>query len=290
MEHVKEINKHTAYKQISYYIPENIVEKETQSKILSELIITWAGSYTRAFGHIVSNRTIQDHVLIYCVDGYGWLRLQDRQLKVNPGDVFICPAGMIHNYGADEKDPWTKYWIHFRGSNADEYMKLMGLSISSPMKHIGTNIKIVSWIQEIFNILRKGYTQSNLFYATSYLINIFTYINSESLTANDGVDIEKVISYMLENINSVVGLEQLSEYARISKYHFIRIFKEKTGYTPLDYFMRLKIQKACELLSSPDLKISSVSAELAFSSPYYFSTVFKKITGKSPQNYRQMLY
>ncbi len=280
------------YEKMSFYTPADIIERESQNDILSHLLLSWAGCYVKAYGHIVNNRVLEDHVLIYCVDGMGWLHLGGKHWTIKKGDIFVCPPNILHSYGADDKSPWTKYWIHFRGKNANSYMTILGLTIDSPILHIGENTKILSWLQDIFNILKTGYTQSNLIFATSYLNNILSYINSLSmnkfLSKAEDMNMEKMITYMLDNINDNLSLDQLSIYANISKYHFVRLFRSKTGYTPIDYFNRLKIQKACELLETSPAKINMISSSLGFSNPYYFSIAFKKIVGQSPQSYRQI--
>lgn len=283
---------HSTYKKKSFYTPSDIIERESKNEILSNLLLTWTGCYTKAFGHIVKSRQLQDHVIIYCVDGHGWLELEGKRWLIKKGDIFVCPPDIVHSYGANDDLPWTKYWMHFRGRNANSYMKMLGLTADSPILHIGENVKIMSWLQDIFNILKTGYTQSNLLCASSYLNNILSYINSlamnKGLNKTEDMNAEKIITYMLENINVNLSLEQLSHYVSLSKYHFVRLFKEKTGYTPVDYFIRLKIQKACELLEVSTNKANSISAALGFSSPYYFSITFKRIVGKSPQHYRDM--
>ncbi|HEY5584312.1 MAG TPA: AraC family transcriptional regulator [Ruminiclostridium sp.] len=282
------------YKKKSFFTPLDIIEKESQNEILSNLLLTWAGCYTKAYGHIVNSRQLQDYVIIYCVDGLGWLELNGKRWIIKTGDIFVCPPNIVHSYGADDKAPWTKYGIHFRGKNANSYMTMLGLTLDSPTLNIGENTKIISWLQDIFSILKTGYTQSNLLLTTSYMSNIFSYINSLSmnkgLTKAEDMNAEKVINYMLNNINGNLSLEQLSHYASLSKYHFVRLFKEKTGYTPVDYYIRLKIQKACELLESSTAKINSISTTLGFNNPYYFSITFKRVVGKSPQRYREMLH
>lgn len=282
------------YKQRSYYIPSDIVEKEFNNEILRNLLLTWVGCYIKAYGHKVNHRILEDYVIIYCVEGRGWLELENKHWPIKKGDFFVCPPFLPHSYGADGKDPWTKYWIHFRGRNAANYMDLLGITRGSPVLHIGENTKILSCLQDIFNIMETGYTQSNLLAATSYLGNILCSINcllmNEGLNKVVDVTIEKVISYMLDNLSAGLTLEQLSDFAGISRYHFVRIFKQKTGYTPINYYIRLKVQKACELLDASAVTISSISTALGFSSPYYFSLTFKRITGHSPQCYREMLH
>ncbi len=284
----------TDYKKISFYTPPDVIEREAQNEILSNLFLTWTGCYTKAYGHVVNNRLLQDHVIIYCVDGFGWLELDGRHWSVKKGDVFMCPPDIPHSYGADGKAPWTKYWIHFRGKNSNAYMDMLGLTLASPVLHIGDNAKILSWLQDIFNVLKTGYTHSNLLFATSYLMNILSYMNSMTLNKGfnkaEDINVEKIISYMLDNADGNLSLDQLSHFSGVSKYYFVRLFREKTGYTPVDYFIRLKIQKACELLESSPAKINNISAALGFNNPYYFSIAFKRIMGQAPQYYRQMVH
>ncbi len=281
------------YKEKSFYTPPDIIEKESQSEILKSLLLTWAGCYTKAYGHKVVNRRLKDHIIIYCVDGLGWLELNNKRWIIKKGDFFTCPPQLIHSYGSNNKEPWTKYWIHFRGENAGYYMEMLGLTMDSPILHIGDNVKILSWMHDLFRTLEKGYTHSNLLMATSYLNNILSYINSlvrnKELNKNDEITVEKVITYMLDNINGNLDLDHISAYAGISKYHFVRLFKKITGYTPLNYYIRLKMQKACQLLESSSVKISSIGSALGFNNAYYFSMTFKRVIGQSPQSYREML-
>lgn len=281
-------------KTMSFYTPPDIIEKESENEILRSLLLTWAGRYTKAFGHLVSNRTLQDYVIIYCVDGCGWLELEDKRWEIKKGDIFLCPPNISHSYGADELAPWTKYWLHFRGNNASAYMNLLGLTIDNPIVTIDENPKIRSLIDDILDVLQKGYTQSNLLLATSHLMTLFTFINSlsmkEGINKYGDMTVEKVISYMIDNIHENLSLEQLSEFVSLSKYHFIHLFKKITGYSPMNYFIRLKMNKACELLENSKVSIAHISSDLDFSNPYYFSTTFKRTIGMSPQHYRDMLF
>ncbi|MCB0166075.1 MAG: helix-turn-helix transcriptional regulator, partial [Anaerolineae bacterium] len=69
-----------------------------------------------------------------------------------------------------------------------------------------------------------------------------------------------------------------------------RVFKKKTGYAPIDYFIRLKIQKACELLETTDQQVSEIGHSLGYPDIYYFSRLFKKVVGLSPRQYRAERY
>ena len=68
------------------------------------------------------------------------------------------------------------------------------------------------------------------------------------------------------------------------------ITKKKTGYAPIDYFIRLKIQKACELLETTDQQVGEMGYSLGYPDIDYFSRLFKKVVGLSPRQYRAERY
>ena len=67
-----------------------------------------------------------------------------------------------------------------------------------------------------------------------------------------------------------------------------RFSKKKTGLSPMDYYIKMKIQYACQLLSQSDLKIKEVAEKIGYEDPYYFSRLFKQVMNKSPKDYRKV--
>jgi AraC family transcriptional regulator of arabinose operon len=72
----------------------------------------------------------------------------------------------------------------------------------------------------------------------------------------------------------------------MSSGHYGMLFRKSRNHTPVDYFNRLKIQKACELLKTTDQPVGEIGESLGFTDPYYFSRLFKKTMGLSPRTYR----
>ena len=72
----------------------------------------------------------------------------------------------------------------------------------------------------------------------------------------------------------------------LSASHFSSLFRKATGMSPMDYFIHLKLQKACLLLYSSSIKIKDVALAVGYEDPYYFSRLFKKYLKLSPDQYR----
>ena len=82
-----------------------------------------------------------------------------------------------------------------------------------------------------------------------------------------GFDAGAVIRLMLDRLDVALSLDSLAELAGYSRYHFCRAFRERTGYPPMEYFARLKIQRACELLETTAQSGREISEALGYATP-----------------------
>jgi AraC-like DNA-binding protein len=84
-----------------------------------------------------------------------------------------------------------------------------------------------------------------------------------------------------------LSLEQISEKACFSRYHFLRLFRQAFNKTPHQYLIERRIEKAKELLSSKDLRVTDICFEVGFQSLGSFSSLFHKCVGHAPVIYRE---
>jgi AraC-like DNA-binding protein len=93
---------------------------------------------------------------------------------------------------------------------------------------------------------------------------------------------------MQEHIDDNITLTDLCKHFNYSSSRFSSLFKQKTGYAPIDYFIQLKMQKATQQLDFTDRSIKHIAMNMGFDDPYYFSKRFRKIIGMSPKKYRMI--
>jgi transcriptional regulator GlxA family with amidase domain len=99
--------------------------------------------------------------------------------------------------------------------------------------------------------------------------------------------IERSILFMKSNLAEKLTLSGIAKEVKLSASHFSLLFRKKTGYAPMEYFIHLRIQKACQLLDSTTYRVSEISEMTGYDDQYYFSRIFKKVMGVSPVNYRK---
>lgn len=276
-------------------LPPSIIEEMETCPLSNALHITDIGYYPRAAHHYRQRKTpINQFVFIYCVEGKGWFQLPGQEAKaIGSNQCFVLPANTPHAYGADENDPWSIYWIHFKGSLAEAY----AARLHSPMD-IKPNIYSringrLHLFEEIYHTLELGYSKGNLLYACSafhhflgticYLKEYRSAIQKES--TSDPVD--EAIHFMKENLGKKLTVHDLAKHTGYSISHFTALFKERTGYSPVNYFNQLKIQHACYLLDCTDIKINQVCFKIGIEDCYYFSRLFTKIMDMSPTEYKK---
>ncbi|HEY5560440.1 MAG TPA: AraC family transcriptional regulator [Clostridiaceae bacterium] len=281
----------------SLYIPEDIVQEESLNLFLKNLIVIKLGYFGEANWHYVDRDEIEEYVIHFCIKGKGYLKIKDkdgvvstRTIAIKEGDIFFCDKNTKHCYGSSLEDPWSVYWVHFKGDGVEALMDAIGFTKANPSCHVTDIGTLAHMFEEMFPILYTGYNFPKLLYISTCLQKLFAYIiyTSKHSLPNDvqDINIERIISFMHENVNRTFPLKEFSSMANMSLYHFVRIFKQKTGYPPIEYFNRIKIQKACQLLDTDNQSIKEIGSYLSFNNQYYFSNVFKKITGYSPKSYR----
>jgi len=92
-----------------------------------------------------------------------------------------------------------------------------------------------------------------------------------------------------ENYQESINLEDVSEKAFFSRFHFHRLFTRIYRRTPLQYITQKRLDKAKDLLKE-NKSVTEVCNEVGFESIGSFSVLFKKEIGFAPQYYRNMAY
>ncbi len=122
----------------------------------------------------------------------------------------------------------------------------------------------------------------------NYCFEIYTYIASfigKNKDESAERVIEKAMSYIDENYQYDISLEDVSNHVFLNSVYFCRYFKQKTGETFTDYLTKVRMNEAIRLIKAGQYKTYEISEKVGYKSSKYFSRVFKQYTGLSPTEY-----
>ncbi|MFA6960248.1 MAG: helix-turn-helix domain-containing protein [Opitutaceae bacterium] len=101
------------------------------------------------------------------------------------------------------------------------------------------------------------------------------------------LEMGKLISTLEQRYPEPWTLEQMAKLAHLSRTGLLRIFRQATGKSPIDYLIGLRIDGAKRLLRQSDLTMTDIALETGFGDSNYFARQFRLITGTTPSAYRR---
>lgn len=123
-------------------------------------------------------------------------------------------------------------------------------------------------------------------FVASYLGEICDWVQ-EKRTGRTGNVIESIRTYIGQHYAENLTIADIAGNVYLSQTYVSLLFKQETGETIYEYLMKVRIEKAKELLRDPHVKFYEVCQAVGYTDPSYFSKLFKKMTGFTPSAYRE---
>lgn len=283
------IGKADGFKDEKYIIiPTESFADYAEHPLVRRVYPTDVGFFPRARAHYREREEGADqYILIYCTEGKGIVEVEDTSYHMSQSDAFCIPRNKRHKYYADQEQPWSILWAHFKGTDTECFPIEECRIVHMNSRHSDNRMMVL--FNLLFRVLERNYTLGNFIYISQVLSLILSEIYFREKIDESTVQdrhVTMVIRFMYQNLNQSLTLEEISEEVKLSKSYLNTIFKTQTGRSPVEFFIHLKMQEACKLLKSTDMYIYEVSAKLGYEDQYYFSRIFKKVVGMSPKDYK----
>jgi AraC-like DNA-binding protein len=126
------------------------------------------------------------------------------------------------------------------------------------------------------------------------LLELIAYLSraynaTETTEARALLRVGHVIGALENDFKKDWTIDLLLQIAHMSRSNFMRVFRKATGQTPIDYLLRLRIQKSISLLRNTDQPIIEIALESGFNDSNYFTRQFRKLTNESPSACRKRI-
>lgn len=276
-------------------LPEKLLIKLSKNPLIENLYARKMGFFPKVKFHYVKKELGCSYcMLLYCVDGKGWYKIKDKKYTIEKNQYIIIPPNQPYEFGADESNPWTIYWLHFCGILSDQFSFKIPNPVMISSKEYSRIQDRIALFEELFSVFSMGYIEEYMCYTSMRLYTLLaSFIYEEQYqyvkmpTRKEYPFFSRVIHYMQENIDQNLTLEELASNFRYSSSHFSMLFQKEAKTSPINFFIQLKMQKACQYIEMTNFKLNEISLKLGFDDPAYFSRMFTKIIGISPSAYRK---
>jgi AraC-like DNA-binding protein len=279
-----------------FVIPRPIIANTLRHPLFRSLYPTDIGWYPAARYHFRERPAgaRQDHIML-CVGGHGYVVIDGVENHLRTGNLLVIPRNVRHVYWAAEDAPWSLYWMHFLGEEADYYLERLPVPGSPVPVDRSTQNEAVRLFRDCLHSLEQGYSLESLVYAAQaarHILSLLLFRNHalrvERLEDGRNTQLELIIDLMRTQLAEQFSLKEFAERAGLSVSHFSELFRKYTDHSPMAYFTQLRIRHACRLLDLTAKPVKVVAFESGYVDPYYFSRVFKNVMGIPPERYRSI--
>ena len=240
-------------------------------------------------------RVLSDYTLVFISKGNGFFESsQVPLLKITEGTCFFLYPGIWHRYKPNPNLGWEEYWVSFKGSYPDDLMVKDFFSLEKPIVDIGFNEYFLDLFQRLIETVKSAELGYQLVIPGITLeilgiINAISKFKNVSQTNPTARLISKAKFIFQEAIEDTINIEEMVKELPMGYSKFRKVFKQMTGFTPNQYYLEMRLNKAKSLLISTDLNIVEISHLTGFETLFYFSALFKKKNGVSPKFYRRSI-
>lgn len=226
----------------------------------------------------------------YTLKGKGKLIINSGTYDLKPNVLSgFCP-GVAHHYISDPNDPMEHIFVTFMGREASVLLKQSTLTDSGILEPLQPSVTL-DIIENILNIglEKKIYSQELCCHYLKILL-LRQASDKKSLPQHCSTSMStylKCKNYIDRNFSSLSSPSQVANYFGLNVRYLANLFKHHGDVTPHEYIMRLKLNKAANLLLTSTLTVKDIGEQVGFIDPYHFSRNFKKFHSYSPQHYRE---
>ena len=237
-----------------------------ENKHFSDLNPIICGSEVCEKGHSFGPACRKYYIIHYVVSGKGEFSVNESVYPIKSGEAFLIKPGQMTIYEADKKDPWHYIWIGFDGKLAKQLENM-----DSPV------FKINSYV--FLEMLKAAdYSSTKEEYLAGKLFTLFTELFERNKNENY---IEIVKNYIQASYMNKLRIYDIAKMINLDRFYLARLFKAKTGHSPKEYIIEIRLKEATVLLKK-GYSVTQASNMVGYEDIFTFSKAYKKKYGYPP--------
>lgn len=234
--------------------------------------------------------------LILICSGSSEYLIHDKKVVIKAGDLLVYNAGVVHDEVSGPDMEVGSYCVGVGG------LHMPGLRenalISDEKGYVFPTGRYFEDMKELFVMmfrnLAAGEPHAELFCTSllhALLVSVLTVTEGVEETRENPADEPHILGsrikdYIDRHYMEPITLQSMGEALRISPYYLSHVFKQMSGYSPVQYLLRRRIGEAQTLLITTELSVARIAEMVGYDSQSYFNLQFTKNVGMPPSRYR----
>lgn len=222
---------------------------------------------------------VHDHwELIYFLSGRGRIDTPNGSLEASRGSLAVYPPGLPHAESADPANPEETIFVAVQmDANPPTGVHILIPDRDGDMGWLCTRVLAES---------RDGRAAGLAEIYTRALLTLVDRAWDRGTTVPHSI-VDTAVQFLHGSIDRAIQLTDVAAAARVSEGHLSHLFQRQIGVSPMRYLLRLRMDRAAQLLCSTDLPISQIAEKIGFTDPLYFSRAVRRELGASPTRLRK---
>lgn len=250
-----------------------------------------AGHYFCVKKYHLIRENYDSFLAVYVIDGTFTFVKNGRAFHAHAGDFVLLDCYRPHEYYTDTS--FESIWIHFTGANSRELYTEIEKNNGNLIK-LGDGEHVKRLLFRLFDSIRSEEPPSESAMSLD-LYKMFVELLSPWYSGRGNkVDYEESIQdvkrYIAAHLHETLCVQELAACMHMSPSHFSRVFKQQTGFSPYDYVLISRLNRAKEYLQKTSMTVSEIAYEIGFNSESNFIYFFTTNAGVSPGKFRKLKF
>jgi AraC-like DNA-binding protein len=255
-----------------------------------ELGVLFAGHSQTKPVHELGPQVLDYYLIHHILSGKGCFECKNETYLLGPGDSFVIFPNELVSYRSDDKDPWKYRWVAFKGTQSNSLLHRIGVSPSQPCSISMQPRRCGTLFYQLEKSLQKSGPTSDLESGGLLRLILAEYHTVQSPPQKIKISeaerqVDKAVQWLQLQYSRSISIEEMAQNLGYHRTYLAKIFKIHTGMSPIQYLLKIRMERAAYLLVQDSLTIQQVAASVGYPDALYFSKQFKKWHGVPPSEY-----
>lgn len=242
------------------------------------------------FGLPKGGRILECYQLLYISAGSGSFEsTATGLLEIKAGAAFLLFPDVWHRYGPNPATGWTEHFVEMTGPTLERLREQGVIQPRDAVFTPGEELRVIEAFDLLQRLAQEGKPGNREQIATLgiHLLATVIHPNDDPAQSDEDRAVRHAETRMREDLGKCLPMSDLAEELGVPYDRFRHRFKALTGLAPKQYYRKLQMRRAEEILLYTGRTVSDIAEELGFDSAFHFSAAFKEHTGQAPAHWRK---